>query len=187
MSSPIYIALVHYPIINKKGDLVTTSVTNFDLHDLSRNAATYGIEGCFIITPSETQQKMVNYIQSYWQEGKGAEYNPDRKQAFFRLLVSKSLEETRLTIKKAHDKHAILVATSAKGGNKAVSFRELKEKLPKENQPYLILFGTGWGLASEVLDQVDYLLEPIKGLADYNHLPVRSAVAIVLDRLLADW
>jgi len=31
---------------------------------------------------------------------------------------------------------------------------------------------------------MDMLLEPIEGYTDYNHLSVRSAAAIILDRLL---
>ncbi len=36
------------------------------------------------------------------------------------------------------------------------------------------------------MDNADFFLEPIKGPSDYNHLSVRSAVAIVLDRLLGE-
>jgi len=31
-----------------------------------------------------------------------------------------------------------------------------------------------------------YILEPIRGNAKYNHLSVRSAVSIILDRLLGE-
>ena len=49
----------------------------------------------------------------------------------------------------------------------------------------LLLFGTGWGLTQGVTDKADFLLEPIFGIASdgYNHLSVRSAVAIYCDRL----
>ena len=49
----------------------------------------------------------------------------------------------------------------------------------EDEAPYLILFGTGWGLTSEIL-------EPIRGKTKYNHLCVRSAVSIILDRLLGE-
>jgi hypothetical protein len=48
----------------------------------------------------------------------------------------------------------------------------------------LLLFGTGWGLADEVLEAADALLPPLAGPSGYNHLSVRAAAAIVLDRLL---
>jgi len=40
-------------------------------------------------------------------------------------------------------------------------------------------------LTKEVKDDSDYVLAPIEGKG-YNHLSVRSAVAIILDRLLGD-
>jgi hypothetical protein len=56
--------------------------------------------------------------------------------------------------------------------------------LRKERRPTLLLLGTGWGLTEEILAQSDHVLEPIMGRTDYNHLSVRSAAAIVFDRLL---
>ncbi len=44
--------------------------------------------------------------------------------------------------------------------------------------------GTGWGLSDEIFAASGMTLEPIKGCGDYNHLSVRSATAIMLDRLL---
>ncbi len=49
-----------------------------------------------------------------------------------------------------------------------------------------VLFGTGYGLSDEVLKAADALLEPIGDPSDWNHLSVRGAVAIVLDRLLGE-
>jgi hypothetical protein len=46
--------------------------------------------------------------------------------------------------------------------------------------------GTGWGLTDEFMSSVDRVLEPIQGTAPYNHLSVRSATAIILDRLFAE-
>jgi len=34
----VYIALLHYPMYNKRMDIITTSVTNLDLHDIARVA-----------------------------------------------------------------------------------------------------------------------------------------------------
>ncbi len=180
----IYIALVHHPIVNKHGNIVTTSVTNFDLHDLARTATTYGIKACHIVTPSDSQQKMVHYIKDYWQDGVGAAFNSDRKEAFDLIKVASTIEETCLTIKTRHAIAPRLIATSAKKSGKTITFPDLKEESKASDRPLLLLFGTGWGLAPSVMDMVENCLEPINGPTDYNHLPVRSAVAIVLDRLL---
>jgi len=50
----------------------------------------------------------------------------------------------------------------------------------------LITFGTGWGLADEIMQRADWLLAPIRSpRADgFNHLSVRAAAAITFDRLL---
>ncbi len=50
----------------------------------------------------------------------------------------------------------------------------------------MILLGTAWGLAPQVIESSDGILEPISGVGKYNHLSVRSAAAIVLDRLLGE-
>ena len=49
--------------------------------------------------------------------------------------------------------------------------------------PLLILLGTGWGLADALIPSVSRVLAPIEGASDWNHLSVRSAGAILLDRL----
>src|SRR3989339_18017 len=180
----LYVALIHHPIVNKEGKTVTTSVTNFDLHDLSRNCQTFGVKKLFIVTPMINQLNMVNYIRDYWQEGFGSQYNPSRKQAFDVLQVSPNIEDTCLTIKKLSGKEALLVATTAKYSDKSVGYSFVRNQIEKGDRPILLVFGTGFGLAPEFFAKVHYVLEPIYGAGDYNHLPVRSAVAIILDRLV---
>ncbi|MEZ4288133.1 MAG: RNA methyltransferase [Polyangiales bacterium] len=76
-------------------------------------------------------------------------------------------------------------ATAARhAGRDVTSFLHARARLRGEAGPHLLLFGTGHGLADEVLDRADYLLEPIDGADGFNHLSVRAAVAIVADRLL---
>ena len=77
-----------------------------------------------------------------------------------------------------------IIATSAKPGEKRIDSRKLKVEIREAKAPYLILFGTGWGMTEELLARADAILEPINGEGGYNHLSVRSATAIILDRLL---
>ena len=51
-------------------------------------------------------------------------------------------------------------------------------------RPHLLVFGTAWGLAETFISEADYILAPITGPTDYNHLSVRTAAGIILDRLL---
>lgn len=183
MKAPVYIALVHHPVTNKEGKVVTTAVTNFDIHDLARTGTTFGVKKVFMVTPVEAQKKMVRYIRDYWEEGFGATYNPSRQEAVRILETADSIEQTCLTIEKAEGIMPTLVATTAKKLEKSVSYSFLRERL-KGSNPVLILFGTGYGLVPEVLASSEHVLAPIEGAGNFNHLPVRSAVAIILDRLL---
>ncbi len=179
----LYIALIHHPVTNKEGKVVTTSVTNFDLHDLARNGKTFGVKKVFIVTPNPLQLGMVKYIKDYWMLGKGGRYNPDRAEAFEVIEFTKDLDETYLTIEKLSDKKPLLVTTTAKMTEKSVGYSFVADKI-NEDRPILVAFGTGFGLTEEFLLKADYILEPIEGKGAYNHLPVRSAVAIILDRLI---
>ena len=46
----VYLALVHYPVYNKRMDVVATAVTNLDVHDIARSSCTYGIAHLFTQT-----------------------------------------------------------------------------------------------------------------------------------------
>lgn len=76
----------------------------------------------------------------------------------------------------------IVITTTARKMNPQISALEVSN-LCRENQPVLLLFGTGHGLTDSVHSEADFILQPIEGTSDYNHLSVRSAVAIVLDRI----
>ena len=97
-----------------------------------------------------------------------------------------TLAEVTQEISETHRMQVKTVATGAIRQNGVISFREMRELLDGSPQPYLFVFGTGWGLAREVLERSDYILAPIEGVLDYNHLSVRSAAAIILDRLLGN-
>lgn len=178
-----HIVLLHHPVYNKRGDVVTTAVTNLDLHDIARIGKTYGAKHFYIVTPLDVQRKFVDRILSHWREGYGAEYNPQRKDAFDIVAVRSSLGKVCNEIEINGTGKVRVVATSAAVSEKATTFRSLRSIMQREGGDTILLFGTGWGLAKEVLDQADFILEPIKGTTSYNHLSVRSAVAITMDRL----
>ena len=179
----VYAALLHYPVCNRKGEEITTAVTNLDIHDIARSAATYGINGYYIVQPDKEQQDICREILKFWQEGYGLKYNPDRAQALETVCLSNSLADTIADIALKEGESPKLVTTSAKMQGNTISFSVLRDKIEKDGV-YLILFGTGWGLTKEVMAKADYCLPPIKGSSEYNHLAVRSAAAIVFDRLL---
>jgi len=179
----VYIALLHHPVYNKRKDIVSTCITGFDLHDIARTAVTYGVKKYFVVNPLAAQRKFAERIRGFWMDEGSLEFNWTRAEAFKLISIKETLEEAIEEIAKIEGQRPKVVGTSAKPKGD-VSFEQLKAEIPEAEQPYLILFGTGWGLADEVFEKMDCVLPPIVGNSDYNHLSVRSANAIILDRLL---
>ncbi|MGZ3604494.1 MAG: RNA methyltransferase [Thermodesulfobacteriota bacterium] len=185
IGSNLYVGLVHHPIYDKRQEVVASAITNFDIHDIARCTKTFGIGGFFIITPLESQVRLAERIIHHWVEGAGSIYNPTRKESLSQARVSRTIDEAAREVSELWQTKVKRVATAASPHPRNISF-ELFRKLSKDSDsPFLILFGTGWGLTQEVKDGSDYVLAPIEGKG-YNHLSVRSAVAIILDRLLGD-
>jgi len=180
----VYIALLHFPVYNKNKDVVTTCITSFDLHDIARSACTYGIRKYYVVNPLAAQRQFAERIMSHWMKDESQEFNPTRGEAFKLIDLKSSLKDVIEDIEKKEKKKPVIVATSARQKG-AHAYEELAGEIKDNNNPYLLLFGTGYGLCEEVTDGADIVLEPILGGTEYNHLSVRSAVAIILDRLFA--
>lgn len=180
-----YLGLVHHPIRNKRGEVVTTSVTNLDIHDIARSCETYGISTYFIVTPLQAQHELVNRILGHWKEDRSSLYNPDRQQALGKVELTESIESALAKIEEVEGKKPILAVTGANFTEYQGDTEELKKKARVDSRPVFLLFGTGWGLHENVTDGADFKLVPLRSNTDYNHLSVRSAVAIYLDRLFA--
>lgn len=186
MTAPraLHLALVHYPILDRDGGRVTTAMTNLDLHDMSRSGRTYGCAALHIVHPISAQRELAQRIVSHWIDGSGKKRIPARAEALSIARVTPSLEELFAGL---GGRNAIeLWATAAASRERATyAFAEARAALAGPGKPVVLLFGTGWGLPPEVLDLTDRLLAPIHAAADsgYNHLSVRAACAIALDRL----
>ena len=176
------VALVHHPVFNRMGEVVTTAVTNLDLHDIARSSRTYGLAGYLVATPLTSQQELVRRILSHWHEGHGSVVNPRRGAALRLLDVCASLDAARRTVAQREGREPLVVVTSAVKRPGQVSQREVVEAAA-DGRPLLLVLGTGWGLTDEALAQADLCMAPIRGRPRYNHLSVRSAAAILLDRL----
>lgn len=182
-ASMLYIALLHYPVTNKEGKVVATAVANMDIHDIARTAKTFGVKKFYVINPVEAQRRLVCQIISHWSEGYGAAYNPSRKEAFENVEIQSNLDDVLVKIAAVHDCQPQIIVTGANFQGELLTCGKLREVLKRNHLPYLLIFGTGSGIAEEVLSQADYRLEPIRGKDGYNHLAVRSAVAVILDRV----
>lgn len=196
-TAPLYIALLHYPIVNRNGALVTTAVTNMDIHDISRSARTFGAKGYFIVTPIDDQHELVGRIVSHWRSDRNREYHPDRVEAVSLVRLVRTFDEVKAAIRAECGEEPEVVLTDArprpKEGSLAdafpVSYADYRREIadPKRgNKPICVVFGTGWGISDVFYPEVHRILAPVygpEGEQGYNHLSVRSAVAIILDRL----
>jgi tRNA (guanine37-N1)-methyltransferase len=178
--SRTFVALVHHPVYDRNGRVVATALTNLDLHDMARACRTYGLAGLLIVHPVEAQRTLAARIADHWRDH-GEELNNFRRMAIERVTVVETLASARDHVAQACGEAPLLCATSARPLEGALSFSALPH-----DRPLLLVFGTGWGLADEALALCPARLAPVRGAGDYNHLSVRSACAIILDRLYGD-
>ena len=154
-----------------------------DLHDIARACRTYGIKKYLLVTPLAQQREMAKRIAGHWTSGWGSEYNPDRKEAFSTLKIFASVQKALAWVLEKEKREPFKIATTAKRHAGARHWLSLKREILKKDHSPVFMFGTGWGLHDEVMDISDAVMTPITGGCDgWNHLSVRSAVGITLDR-----
>jgi hypothetical protein len=177
------ISLLHHPVVDRHEQLYTTAITNIDVHDIARSACTYGLNQYYLVTPILAQRELANTIATFWIDGSGKERNRDRTRAMKLIDIQSDLESCIEREKQLTGINPLLLATSAKVCCKKTIDYSTGQKLLNESKNVMLIFGTGYGLAPQIVERADFLLEPINGMDGYNHLSVRSAVAIILDRL----
>lgn len=180
----VYVGLVHHPVYNKFGEIVTTSITNLDIHDISRSCLTFGIKKFFIINPLSSQKDFLMRIRKFWQTEIARNYNSHRVNALSIVEYAETIKTAIEMINNQEKASPLLITTTAAQMEVQISFTEFSKQ--KIERPIFLLFGTGNGLADELHRLADYVLKPIAGNSEFNHLSVRSAVAIVLDRLFSE-
>ncbi|MBM4403227.1 MAG: RNA methyltransferase [Candidatus Cloacimonetes bacterium] len=175
---------MHYPVLNKNGESIMTSLVNLDIHDLARSGKTFGIAGCYLITPDEGQTTLIHHITEFWRSAPALMYNPHRSEALSLIKTGSSIEDCMNEITNREGMRPKVITTTARKLDSQISFAQIAMIVGSE--PVLILFGTGYGLTDETHTAADCILAPIEGNGEYNHLSVRSAVAIVLDRISSE-
>jgi tRNA (guanine37-N1)-methyltransferase len=180
----LYLALIHSPVMNKFGKEGVTSLTNLDIHDIGRVSATFGLGGYFICTPLKDQQELAQRLITHWTAGAGGQGNPDRAAALSGIRICESLESAVAGIEIQTGVKPVIIATSARGTGDT-TYGRVGEFL--EKGPVLIVLGTGYGLSPGVISMADATLRPLCYLSSFNHLSVRSAASIMVDRIIGDY
>ena len=179
----IYVALIHFPVMNRKGQPIGSALTTIDMHDIARASMTFGVKGFFVVTPYEDQAALAAQVIDHWTKGVGGKLNPSRKKALELIQVSENFDSTIELMKEQTGKPVVTIGTSAKKHAASISIRQLKNNFD-DRASHVLVFGTAWGLAEEIMNNCNFILEPISGNTGYNHLSVRSAVSIYLDRII---
>lgn len=203
---PTYVVLLHSPMLNKSGDEVCTAVTNLDLHDIARSCRTYGVQKYFVVNPEPEQERLVARILGHWHENVSKVYHPARAEALSGIQFSKTFQEVLETVSNENaGQKPFVVMPDARDlrnrfpgqipsgwQNPVWTYEDLRERLINDTlydaavsarPPLVIVFGTGWGIAPSFFSCVDQPLAPLQSNKPYNHLSVRGAAAIVLDRI----
>jgi len=175
--------LLHHPVLDKNGLIVTTALTNMDIHDIARSARTYGVQRFYVAHPIKALRTLAAKIMEHWDSGYGSTYNVTRKDALSLVRLEQDLDGALIDLERQTGRRPRLVVTSARPGPGRLPFAQLRDELDTWDDPHLLVLGTGWGLAPEVMARADVVLEPVWGPTAYNHLSVRSAAAVMLDRL----
>jgi hypothetical protein len=179
------VALVHHPVYNKPGQVVATSLTNLDIHDIARAARTFGVAPYFIVHAIPEMQEFAGEVIAHWTKGFGAEYNITRKEALEMIQVVPDLSAVDRELTRLWGEAPEFVVTSARRFPFTTTYTELRRRIDADEKGICLLFGTGYGLVDEIMVESDGILEPVCGPTAWNHLSVRSAVSIILDRLCA--
>jgi len=185
----LYCALVHYPVLDRDKNSVTVSLTNLDIHDIARSSCTYGLGGYYVLTPLDDQRELLHSILAHWREGPGKQSNPDRDRALSLVKSGAAIADAVADITNITGQEPLVIGTSANlpdvGGPAIAGFDAIAREL--RHRPVLLLFGTGHGLAPQAHALCHAFAPPLRRYGGYNHLSVRSAAAIILDRIVGDW
>jgi hypothetical protein len=186
----LVVVLLHYPVTNRAGEPVTTAVTNMDIHDISRTCRTYEVDHFFLVNPLPEQAEIVNGILEYWRKDRSKEWHPDRYEALSRTTLVSTFQDVKEALKQLYPGLRVEIAMpDARPIPNQETYEMTKARWQSESKPgvKVIVLGTGGGVSEQFYQEVNTYLAPIygpMGLDGYNHLSVRAAAAIILDRLL---
>jgi hypothetical protein len=179
----LFLALIHYPVADRNGRIVTSAITSLDLHDIARSSRTYGVSAFFVVHPVADQREFAGRVIGHWQTGYGRQFDSRRREALELIRVVTDLDQAIVEAERIGGARPTIVYTSAQASG-GIGYAEMRAQMERaDGAPVLLLFGTGFGMAPAMLERADLALAPVLGPGEYNHLSVRAAAGIILDRL----
>jgi hypothetical protein len=159
------VVLLHHPMTNRLGKVITTAVTNIDLHDIARSCRTYEVDHFFVVTPIAEQHALLNRIIGHWSKGRSLDWHPDRAEAFSRLQLVHEFND----VLKYHQQHyglniEVVMPDARPLPQPQIAYADLRARWANELKALasagrdsgamtskIIVFGTGWGVAPEFI------------------------------------
>jgi hypothetical protein len=179
----LFVALIHHPVVDRNGRIVTSAITSLDLHDIARSSRTYGVGAFFVVHPVADQRGFAMRVIDHWKTGYGRQFDSRRREALELIRIVTDLDEAIVEAERLGGARPTIVYTSARASG-GISYMEMRAQMERPDAaPVLLLFGTGFGMAPAMIERADLALAPVLGPAEYNHLSVRAAAGIILDRL----
>lgn len=180
---PLFAALIHYPVLDRNGRIVTSAITSLDLHDIARSARTYGLRAVYIVHPVAEQREFALRVLDHWRLDYGRLYDSRRREALDLVETVADFDAALAAAEAIAGARPQTICTSANASG-GIGYTQLRERLESADcPPVMLMFGTGFGLAPAVRKCADLELEAVRGPGEYNHLSVRAAAGIILDRL----
>jgi hypothetical protein len=141
------------------------------------------VKRAYIVHPIVEQREFAATVIDHWRFDFGRAFDGRRREALETIKIVDTLDDAIIDASAVAGVRPSIVHTSARtsGGMMTAELRQKMEA--RDAPPVMILFGTGFGLAPSVIERADIVLNAILGPGDYNHLSVRAAVSIILDRL----
>ena len=181
MEPKVTVALIHHPVLDRRGEEITSTVDHFDVMDGSRLSLTYPIWRFYVVNHVPAQRALVERLIEH---GNKAASRDEARGSFSKTIWAPDLDTVIAEHEDELGQPPTVVATSAKASARSIGAPALRRRIAG-GEPILLLFGKAWGLAPCLLDSTPLRLRPVDGGTGFNHLSVRSAMAIVIDRLLA--
>jgi hypothetical protein len=179
----LFVSLIHHPVLDRNGRIVTAAITSLDLHDIARAARTYGVRAMYVVHPVAEQREFAVSVLDHWRLDYGRLYDSRRREALDLVDVVSDLDAALAAAKAVAGARPLLVYTSARAQS-GLSYAQLRVRIEHEDEPpMMLMLGTGFGLAPAMRERADIILAPVRGPGEYNHLSVRAAASVILDRL----
>lgn len=179
----LFVALIHCPVLDRNGRIVTSAITSLDIHDIARSSRTFGVRAFFVVHPIAAQREFAASLIEHWRIGYGRKFDGRRVEALDRVEIVAELDDAIASATRLAGARPLLVHTSARSED-GLDSSELRARLEADGGPPLMaMLGTGFGMAPAMRERADLAMAPIRGVDNYNHLSVRAAASIILDRL----